>query len=135
MKVADIQNEILEQTGLKTSVKRMSGSMKHHIKIWPIFQNGAYQKFPIEWVREYIKQFKSFGETSRYGTPEELNIPTLNFSDITPIVYKKERKPKPIDPDKPVKGWGSKNSQIRLDKAATRYAKALRRGENRARYY
>ncbi len=35
----------------------------------------------------------------------------------------------------PSKGWGSKNSQLRLDKAASRYAKRIRRGANCAKYY
>lgn len=38
------------------------------------------------------------------------------------------------DKDKPVSGWGSKNSQIRLDKASRRNAKRMR-GGNTARYY
>ncbi len=34
---------------------------------------------------------------------------------------------------KPTKGWGSKNSQMRLNKAAARFAKNTRRG-NTVRY-
>jgi hypothetical protein len=36
---------------------------------------------------------------------------------------KKESKPKEIEPNKTMKGWGSKNSQMRLDKASRRAAK------------
>lgn len=50
------------------------------------------------------------------------------------IEMKKEAKPKPIDPNKPQKGWGSKNSQIRLDKAIARNAKKMKKG-NTATYY
>ena len=47
---------------------------------------------------------------------------------------KKESKPKQADPNKPLKGWGSKNSQMRLDKAAARNAKKMCKGGT-ARYY
>ncbi len=46
--------------------------------------------------------------------------------------FKKERKPKASETTS--KGWGSKNSQMRLDKASARYAKKLMKG-NCARYY
>lgn len=136
MKVSEIQQAIFEQTGLKTSFKRMTGSMKHHVKIWPIFQGGSYPSFPHEWVKEFIKQFRPDlpHDCSPYGSNMELNIPATNFTEFDPIQYKKERKAKPADPDKVQKGWGSKNSQMRLDKATSRNAKKLRAGTT-ARYY
>jgi len=135
-KVSEIQAAIFEQTGLKTSAKKMTGSMKRHIKIWPIFQGGIYPNFPYEWLSEFKKQFKGIPETDTfpYCTVTDLNLPAALF-EFDPIKYPKESKPKPIDPDKAGKGWGSKNSQMRLDKAAARYSAAIRRGENRARYY
>lgn len=136
MKISEIQTAIFEQTGLKTSFKRMTGSMKYHVKIWPIFQGGQYPKFPFDWANQFQKQFKPdlAHDCFPYCSVMELNIPLTNITVFDPIQYKKERKAKPIE-DMKVKGWGSKNSQLRLDKAAARYAKALRRGENRARYY
>lgn len=135
MKVSDIQTAIFEQTGLKTSVKRMTGSMKHHVKIWPIFQGGEYPKFPFVWANEFKGQFKAdiAHDCFPYASIQELNIPATNFTDFTPIQYKKESKPKPVEQMK-VKGWGSKNSQMRLDKAAARNAIKLRAGTT-ARYY
>ena len=136
MKVSELQEKIFAETGLKTSVKKQTGSMKHHYAFTPLFQNGEYPKYPIEWGRQIVKQFQDMPGLGNYFTNGNiLDILALNFTDYDPIQYKKERKPKPIDPDKPLKGWGSKNSQVRLDKAASRYAKALRRGESRARYY
>lgn len=128
MKVSEIQQAIFEQTGLKTSFKRMTGSMKFHVKIWPIFQDGKYPNFPFEWVNQFAKQFKAdlAHDCFPYGSVGELNIPAVNFTEIDPITYKKERKPK-FDPDKVVKGWGSKNSQMRLDKAGARFGNRLRR--------
>lgn len=134
MKVSEYQNKILTETGLKTSVRKGSGSMKHHLVFTPMFQGGQRPKFPIEWAREQRGLFQSNGH-GVFSTPECLDIPAFNFSEFDPVRYKAERKPKPIDTNTPAKGWGSKNSQLRLDKAAARYGKALRRGENRARYY
>lgn len=139
MKVSEIQQTIFEQTGLKTSVKKMTGSMKYYIKIWPIFQNGVYPNFPFEWANEFKKQFKAdfAHDCFAYGSIGELNIPAINFTEFDPISYKKERKPQPADPDKIEKGWGSKNSQMRLDKTAARYAKKRRGpgGDNMVKYW
>lgn len=122
MKVSEIQTAIFEQTGLKTSAKRRTGSMKHHYTIWPIYQGGKYPDFPFAWVQEFSKQFKSFGH-GVFCTVGSLDIPAANFIEFDPIQYKKEHKPKTIDDGKPMKGWGSKNSQLRLDKASRRAAK------------
>lgn len=132
--IADIQAAIFEQTGLKTSAKRMTGSMKKHFKIWPIFQEGKYPDFPHEWLNTFKGNFKGINGVFPYCTISNLSIPAEGI-EFNPIAYKKERKPKPIDENSPQRTWGSKNSQLRLDKAAARYAKALRRGENRATYY
>lgn len=136
MKVSELQEIILKETGLKTSVKKQSGSMKFHYAFTPLFQNGEYPKYPIEWGREFKKQFKTLPGLGNYFTNGNiLDILAINFTEYDPIKYPKERKPKPFTEDSPVQTWGSKNSQVRLDKAVARYAKALRRGENRARYY
>jgi len=124
MKVSEIQAAIFEQTGLKTSAKKMTGSMKHHVKVWPIFQGGKYPSFSLEWARDFVKQFNPDlqNDCFPYGSTGELNIPITNFTEIDPVTYKKERKAKPID-QMNVKQWGSKNSQLRLDKASRRTAK------------
>lgn len=134
MKVSEIQTAIFEQTGLKTSAKRNKGSMKHHYTIWPIYQGGKYPDFPFAWLREFSKQFNSFGQ-GVFCTVSSLDIPANNFTDFDPIQYKKEHKPKPVDPDKPMSGWGSKNSQLRVDKATARHAKAVTQGKNTVRFY
>jgi len=125
MKVSEIQQAIFEQTGLKTSFKRMTGSMKYHVKIWPIFQGGKYPNFPFDWANEFKKKFKAdlAHDCFPYASVGELNIPATNITEFDPITYKKERKAKPIDDGKVMKGWGSKNSQMRLDKASRRAAK------------
>lgn len=133
MKVSEIQTAIFEQTGLKTSIKKNSGSMKEHYTIWPIFQNGSYPSFPAAWVRDFGKQFKPFGKAFPYCGTSQLDIPIPNITVYDPINYKKESKPKPLDDGKPMKGWGSKNSQMRLDKASVRNAKKLMKGTT-ARY-
>lgn len=110
--------------------------MKFHYAFTPLFQGGEYPKYPIEWGREFVKQFKTIPGYGNYFTNGNiLDILSLNFTEYDPIKYQKERKPKPIDPDKIQAGWGSKNSQLRLDKAASRYAKRVRRGANTVRFY
>lgn len=134
MKVSEIQTVIFEQTGIKTSVKKMTGSMKYHYSFTPIFQGGEYPKYPYEWAKEFIKQFATIPGYGNYFTNGNiLDILTLNFTAYDPIKYQKERKPKTIEQMK-VKQWGSANSQLRLDKATTRNAKKLRAGTT-ARYY
>lgn len=122
MKVSEIQAAIFEQTGLKTSAKKLTGSMKHHIRIWAIFQGGKYPDFPFNWVQGFQTQFKSFGH-GVFCTVGGLDIPAANFTEFDPIKYPKESKPKPINEDTPGRTWGSKNSQMRLDKASRRAAK------------
>jgi len=123
MKVSELQAAIFEQTGLKTSVKKQTGSMKHHYAFTPLFQNGEYPKYPIEWGRELVKQFKTIPGNGNYFTNGNiLDILAINFTEYDPIQYKKERKPKTIEQMKG-RTWGSKNSQMRLDKASRRAAK------------
>lgn len=136
MKVSELQEIILKETGIKTSVRKYKGSMKFHYGFTSMFQNGEYPKFPIEWGRNFVKQFATIpGHGNYFTNGNMIDILQINFTEYDPIKYQKESKPKPVDENKTAKGWGSKNSQLRLDKAASRYAKALRRGENRARYY
>jgi hypothetical protein len=132
-KVSEIQTEIFNQTGLKTTVGRGTGSMKKYITLIPQFQNGNYPDFPVDWLRTYKKQFVQHDGVEPLCSVSSIHLPAASF-EYDPIRYKKDAKPKPIEEQK-ARTWGSKNSQLRLDKAAARYAKALRRGENRARYY
>lgn len=123
MKISEIQTAIFEQTGLKTGCKKLTGSMKRHISIYPIFQNGSYPNFNFEWLQEFKKQFKGIPETDTYPycSTTSLDLPAANF-EYDPIKYKKENKPKPIEQMKG-REWGSKNSQMRLNKASARAAK------------
>lgn len=132
--LSEIQSQILKETGVKTSVRKYSGSMKNHIGIRPMYQNGEYPKFPFEWANDFKKKFSTIPGHENYSSSDYIDILKINFSDLTPVKYSKERKPKQ-NTEKTTKGWGSKNSQLRLDKASARYSKALRRGEDRARYY
>ena len=133
MKISEVQKQIFEQTGLKTTVKHNKGSMKNHITIRPLFQNGAYQNFPFDWLQIFKSQFKQNNGVFPYFTVSGIDLPASLF-EFDPIQYPKERKQKSVDENSTVKGWGSKNSQLRLDKASRRYAKHLNKG-NCARYY
>ncbi len=133
MKISDIQTLIFERTGLKTTARHNKGSMKKYITIRPMFQGGEYAQFPIEFAREIKSMFKTFGDTYPICGTQGINIPIQNITEFDPIRYKKENKPKPIS-EMNVKTWGSKNSQLRLDKATERNAKKMQKG-NTARYY
>jgi len=75
----------------------------------PIFQNGSYPSLPFEFVQKLKAELAVF--------------------DYDRIQMKKESKLKEIYPNKTMKGWGSKNSQMRLDKATSRNAKKMNKGE------
>lgn len=134
MTASEIQNFILDKANLKTSVKIFkNGSMKGYVRIMPIYQNGSYPSIPREvWgeLKELLSKydyanfplFCGYSEISVFGIEDDR------------IQMKKEAKPKEIAETK-VKHWGSKNSQMRLDKAAARYADKIRSGKNVARYY
>lgn len=125
MNTQDIQSKIESLTGLKISVKKGKGSMKGYMIFWPQFQNGIYPTIPFEYtieLRELLKEFStvknplfvSVTEVCVYGVEGEA------------VKHKRESKPKPIE-DMNVKQWGSKNSQVRLDKAIRRHGEKLRK--------
>jgi hypothetical protein len=132
MKASDIQKKILAETGIKTSVKKNTGSMKGYITIRPLFQNGTYPSFPFDWVRKLKEDLKKYDTTSHPVFCSTSGIDVYQLEDER-IMMKKEAKPKEISQMKDGKGWGSKNSQVRLDKAVSRNAKKLRNGTT-ARY-
>jgi len=106
--------------------------MKAYLTIRPLYQGGEYPKIPFDLtieLRELTKQYSVPGQPNFYTTME-VNISGLLDERET---FKKERKPKPIE-QQSVKQWGSKNSQMRLDKATARYAKKLNKG-GCTRYY
>ena len=131
MKTADVQQIIFNESGLKTSAKQGTGSMKGYVIITPLFQNGEYPNIPYEALTLLRGQFPGEYPKENFFTRGSVAI---YKSDGNPVIYKKERKPKHLNTDGN-NGWGSKNSQLRLDKAASRYAKRVRRGDNTVRYY
>ena len=133
MTISNIQKKILDETGLKTSVKKLMGSQKGYLRIFPIFQNGYYPSFPFDFVRKLKIELSAFDSDKNPVFCSISDILIWQIEDDR-VEMKKERKPKPIDTDKVTKGWGSANSQMRLDKRAERYAKRLEKG-NCAKYY
>jgi len=132
MTAKEIQEFLFDETGLKTSVKKMTGSMKGYLKIWPIFQNGVYPNIPFEIANELKLKLKEFNHPNNPVFCSTMEIDVYGVVDDR-IKYKKESKPKSREEMK-VKEWGSKNSQMRLDKASARYAKKIARGDNCATY-
>ena len=128
MTVSEIQTKILNETGVKTSVKKYSkGSMNGYIRIIPIFQNGSYPNFPFDFVRNLKDILLNYDSASNPVLCSVSDICVYGIEDDR-LYMKKENKPKPVDVNKVMKGWGSKNSQIRLDKAISRNAKKMRKG-------
>lgn len=132
--IQEVQKTLYEQTGLKTSVKKLKGSMKNYVMISAMFQNGNYPKFEFEYGRNFIKKFRNFGDDENGFSLTHFTLLIQNFTDLTPMKFKTEKKPKTIEEMK-VREWGSKNSQMRLDKKSAAYAKKGRQGRNQARYY
>lgn len=130
---AEIQQLIFEQTGIKTSVKKLTGSSKDYLCFSPMLQSGKYPEFDFTWRQEYKNTFKETEPPQIFVNGTQIQIHKSLLSDTEPIKYKKERKSKTIE-EMSVKTWGSKNSQLRLDKATQRNAKRLRAGTT-ARYY
>lgn len=127
MKISEIQQAIFDETGIKTSVKHPSGSMRGYVTFSPMFQGGEYPSFPIEWARAFKERFPKCNVKTMFVSGNQINI-YHGVERDEPIKYKKESKPKTIEQMK-VREWGSENSQMRLDKKAARYAKR-RRGPN-----
>ncbi|RTK94661.1 MAG: hypothetical protein EKK64_07915 [Neisseriaceae bacterium] len=134
MKASEIQTKILTETGLKTSVKKYSkGSMKGYVRIMPIFQNGSYPSLPFDFVQKLKAELSGFDYSNKPVFCTCSDICVYQIEDDR-IQMKKESKPKEIDHNKTMKGWGSKNSQMRLDKASARNAKKMKNG-GVARFY
>lgn len=131
--IADIQTAIFEQTGIKTSVKKGRGSTKQYFIISPMFQNNIYPQYSFEWRQKFVAAYPLTEPFTASINGTQFYIHCSFLTDTTPIKYKTERKPLLIEQMK-VKQWGSKNSQLRLDKATARNAKRLNAGTT-ARYY
>ena len=131
----EIQQFIFSKCGLKTGVRTGKGSMKGYLTIYPIYQNGTYPSIPADVWSELKVILISY---------DHADYPLFcGYSDIS--VYglgvdrehhNKENKPKAATEMK-VRQWGSKNSQMRLDKASARYANKRRgsNGDNMVKYW
>lgn len=131
MTIKEIQSRIFAETGLKTSVRKGTGSLKGFYAIRPMYQNGQYASYPHEWLQPFKSSLNL--QYLSFFTVQGIDIQAADLTDTESKQYKRERKPKPIEEQK-VRQWGSKNSQLRLDKAITRNAKKMQKG-NTARYY
>lgn len=133
MGISEIQEILFLKYNLKTSVKKGSGSMKGYLIITPMFQNGSYPLIPFSSLNEFKSLLYDFDSNQYPVFCSTSNIAIYGILDNR-SEFKTERKPKPLDINKITKGWGSKNSQMRLDKATARNAVKMNKG-NTARYY
>jgi len=130
--VKDIQERVFAETGLKTSVKKGTGSMKGYLILTPIFQNGCYPNFPFEYVQSLKNALSNFNYEEKPLFCSTSNICVYQIEDNR-TEFKKEKKPKSVEINK-VRTWGSKYSQMRLDKKSASNAKRMKKGGT-ARYY
>lgn len=130
MEVAELQAKIYEETGIKTSVKKQTGSMKNYIMISPMFQGGQYPSFPFDFARKMQEQYPGQEPKPNFFSVSSFHVYGLTTDNA--IKYKKENKAKQVENQSSAQ-WGSKNTQLRLDKASSRYAKRLKQC-NCARY-
>lgn len=130
--ISEIQNYILEHNGLKTSVKIGKGSMVGYLIVTPIFQGGCYPDIDFKITRELVELLKEYDTPQNPCFCSVSSISVVGMNDDR-INMKKERKPKQVE-EMTQRTWGSKNSQVRLDKAISRNAKNMRNG-NTAKYW
>ena len=127
MTTKEYQTELFNRTGLKISVQTCTGSMKGYHKFWPQYQKGNYPNFD----HEFIEDLRNENTGKNIFTVSDIHIFGLESSEC--VKFKRESKPKEITEMK-VRTWGSKNSQMRLDKRTATNAKRMQKG-NTARYY
>lgn len=132
---SEIQRTIYLETGIKTSVKNGTGSMRGYVIFSSMFQDGKYPEFPFSWRRDFQKRFPDDNKRPMFVGSNQIHI-YYGIQKDEPIKYNTERKPKPISEMK-VREWGSENSQMRLDKKASRYAKKRRgpSGDRMVKYW
>lgn len=131
---SEIQQYILDKTGLKTGVRKLHGSMKGYFMIYPLFQNNEHPKIPFELGRELKAILKSDPVNPTFCSVDSIDVHESNGFTNDAVKMKSERRQKSPEEMK-VKGWGSKNSQLRLDKATARLAKRMQNGTTGVRFY
>lgn len=133
MTIADFQNFILKETSIKTSVKKNKGSMKDYTTFTPIYQKGIYPEYDFTWRQNLIKQYTETDPPQIMVSSSQIQLHNSLLSGEA-LHFKREKKPLPIEQMK-VRQWGSKNSQMRYDKAVARNHKRVMRGDGGARFY
>jgi hypothetical protein len=128
MTTAEIQQLIYNETGIKTSAKKLTGSMKNYIRISPMFQNGKYPTFPFGFTQEMQAQHAGQEPNPNFFSIDGFSIYGLTTENT--VQYKKECKPKEIE-ELNAPTW--KGQQWRLDKKCQRFAKRAKQG-NCVRY-
>lgn len=81
MTKSEIQALILKETGIKTSVRQLTGSMKNHTRFLSKSTNGVCIKFDHTWRTNFLKQFSKIPGHMNYHDDYSLNILNVNFDD------------------------------------------------------
>lgn len=131
---SEIQKFILDKTGLKTGVRKLSGSMKGYFMVYPLFQNNEHPKIPFELAQELKRTLNSSSSHPTFCSVDSIDVHESNGFTNDRITMKSEKRVKSPEEMK-VKTWGSVNSQLRLDKATRRFAKRMQNGKTGVRFY
>lgn len=124
MTAAEIQKIILDETGIKTSVRKLKGSMNGYVRIMPIYQNNTYPSLPLELVQRLAIELAAYNYEEKPLFCGRSDISIYGIDSESTYMKREAKQKEPAQ----AKGWGSKNSQIRLDKAVRRNAVKLRKG-------
>lgn len=138
-RISDIKAQVEKLTGVAVSVSigRLGSSMRGYVIIRAKRKGGQNVEWSFENSIELTTMFIGLPETPTTCNKYELCVFVGNeaYNYSAP----KTERAKTISPQrekseqKKSKGWGSKNSQMRLDKASRRFAKRMKRG-NTVRY-
>ena len=77
MKISDIQAKILLETGIKTSVAKITnGSMKGYVRIRPKIKNGEYPNFDFQFIQNLKKELNLFDYQNKplFCTISEIHV-------------------------------------------------------------
>ena len=101
MTVAEIQTLIYDNTGIKTSVKHLTGSMRGYLQFTPMLDRGRRSDFSdadLKTLRDKLKKdfFKTSTPPHIFMSHYSIEVPIWPLTNLEPIKYAvKKRRFKP----------------------------------------
>jgi hypothetical protein len=141
--ILNVKAYIEEQSGLKVSIKKegLKSSLKGYVTFSTKKVAGQFTEWSFELGRSFVEKYEKPEPYPTFGNKYKLSIYVgieLYNYDFRPP--KKARAPKSQREERPepkeVKSLGARNpQQLRMDKAARRYAKNFKSGKTGVRYW